>query len=88
MYFMYAIEWRDSCNTGLTAIGVSIAILVILSMILIIIIIVLAWYYKRKSTKQKLYTDSPYSTLSREMGQQIQPQSIQMILLNSMIKYT
>ena len=59
-------------NTGTIAIGVSIAILIILSMtIIIIIIIVLIWCYKRKSTKQKLYTDSPYSTLSGEIGQQI-----------------
>ena len=39
--------------------------------------LLLTWRYKRKFTKQKLYTDSPYSTLSREIGKQIQPQSMQ-----------
>ena len=64
--------------TGIIAIGVSIAILLILSTILIITVVVLVWCYKRRSTKQNLiYTDSPYSTFSRETGQQIQPQSLQ-----------
>ena len=63
--------------TVIIAIGVSIAMLLILSITLIIIVIVLIWNYKRRSTKQKLYTDSSYSTLSRGTGQQIQPQSIQ-----------
>ena len=39
---------------------------------LIIIVTVLVWHCKKKSTKQKLYTDSPYSTPSTEIGQQIQ----------------
>ena len=64
--------------TGVIAIGVSIAILLILSTILIIIVVVLIWCYKRRCTKQNLtYTDSPYSTFSRETGQQIQPQFLQ-----------
>ena len=62
---------------AIIAIGVSIAILLILSTTLIIIVIVLIWNYKRRSAKQKLYTDSSYSTLSRGTGQQIQPQSVE-----------
>ena len=64
--------------TGVNAIGVSIAILLILSIILIITVVVLISCFRRRSTKQNLtYTDSPYSTFSRETGQQIQPQSLQ-----------
>ena len=62
---------------GITAIGVSIAILLILSTALITTVVLLIWSYKRRSAKQN--TDSSYSTLSRGTGpwQQIQPQSIQ-----------
>ena len=61
----------------ITTIGVAIAILLLLSTILVITVVVLIWIYKRRSVKQELYTDSSYSILSRDSGQQIQPQSIQ-----------
>ena len=67
---------QSSSVTVIIAIGVSIAILLILSTTLIIIVIVLIWNYKRRSVKQKLYSDSSYSTLSRGTGQQIQSPSI------------
>ena len=59
---------------SIIAIGVSTAILLILSSTLIITVVVLIWNYKRRSAKQNLYTDTSYTTLSR---QPIQPQSIQ-----------
>ena len=68
---------QSNSITVIIAIGVSIAILLILSTTLIIIVIVLICKYKRRSAKQKLNTDSSYSTLNRETVQQIQPQSIQ-----------
>ena len=68
---------QSNSVTVIIAIGVSIAILLILSTTLIIIVIVLICNYKRRSAKQKLYTDGSYSTLSRGTGQQIQPPSIQ-----------
>ena len=49
----------------------SIAILLTLSTTLIIIVIVLICNYKRRSAKQKLNTDSSYSTLSRGTEQQV-----------------
>ena len=58
-------------NTVIIAIGVSIAILLILSTTLIIIVVVLICNYKRRSAKQKLNTDSSYSTLSRGTEQQV-----------------
>ena len=64
-------------SNGITAIGVSIAILLILSISLIIAVVLLIWSYKRRSAKQNHYTDSSYSTLRRGSGQQIQPWSIQ-----------
>ena len=64
-------------SNGITAIGVSIAILLILSISLIIAVVLLIWSYKRRSAKQNHYTDSSYSTLRRGSGQQIQPWSVQ-----------
>ena len=64
-------------NRDIITIGVSITILLILSTALIIIVVVLIWSYKRRSAKQKLYTDSSYSTLSRGCVQQAQSRSIQ-----------
>ena len=64
-------------STGVIIIGASIAIPLMLSVILIISVIVLIWSYKRRSINRKLYTDSQYSTLSKETGQQIQLKSIQ-----------
>ena len=61
----------------ITAIGVSIVILLILSTILIIIVIALIWSYKRRSAKQKLCTDCSYSTLSRASGPQTRTRSTQ-----------
>ena len=63
--------------TGVIIIGASIAIPLMLSVILIISVIVLIWSYKRRSINRKLYTDSQYSTLSKETGQQIQLKSMQ-----------
>ena len=68
---------QSNSVTVIIAIGVSTAILLILSTTLIIIVVVLICNYKRRSAKQKLYTDSSYSTLNRGTGQQIQPPSIQ-----------
>ena len=62
---------QSSSVTVIIAIGVSIAILLTLSTTLIIIVIVLIWNYKRRSAKQKLNTDSSYSTLSRGTEQQV-----------------
>ena len=61
---------QSSSVTVIIAIGVSIVILLILSTTLIIIAIVLIWNYKRR-VKQKLNTDSSYSTLSRGTEQQV-----------------
>ena len=69
---------QSNTATEIIAIGVSIAILLILSTVVLIIIVVgLLWNYKIRSAKQKLYTDNSYSTLNRQSGQLIQPQSIQ-----------
>ena len=67
----------QNSTSGTIAIGVSIAILIILSTIVTIIAVVLIWSHKRRSTKQNLYTDSSYSTLSRGFRQQIQSQSVE-----------
>ena len=64
-------------SNGITAIGVSIAILLVLSISLIITVVLLIWSYKRRSAKQNHYIDSSYSTLSRGSGRQTQPQSVQ-----------
>ena len=64
-------------TTRIIAIGVSIVILLIVSTILIVIVIVLVWSYKRRSAKQKLYTDCSYSTLSRASGPQTRTRSTQ-----------
>ena len=56
------------------AIGVSIVILLVLSTILIIIVVA---FYKRRSAKQKFYTDCSYSTLSRASGPQTRTRSTQ-----------
>ena len=68
---------QDQSN-NVTAIVASIVILLVLSVTLVIIGVVLIWGYRRKVAKQKLYTDSSYSTLStRGTGQQVQPQHLQ-----------
>ena len=71
------VQSKSVTGNQITAIGMSIAILLIISTILIITVVVLIWSYKRRSAKQNFYTDSSYSTLSRESRQQVQPQSIQ-----------
>ena len=68
---------RGQSKTVIIAIGVSTAIRLILSSALIITVVVPIWSYKRRSAKKELYTDTSYSTLTRESGQQIQPQSVQ-----------
>ena len=72
-----SVVLQSNSATEITAVGVSIALLLVLSTILIVIISLLVWSYKRRSAKQSLLDDSSYSTLSRGSGQQIQPQSIQ-----------
>ena len=62
---------QSSSVTVIIAIGVSIAILLLLSTTLIITVVVLICNYKRRSAKQKLNTDSSYSTLSRGTEQQV-----------------
>ena len=68
---------QSNSATEISAIGVSIALLLVLSTILVVIVSLLVWSYKRRSSKQNFRADSSYSTLSRRSGQQIQPESIQ-----------
>ena len=72
-----SVVLQSNSATEITAVGVSIALLLVLSIILIVIVSLLVWSYKRRSAKQNLLADSSYSTLSRGSGQQIQPLSIQ-----------
>ena len=62
---------QSNSITVIIAIGVSIAILLLLSTTLIITVVVLTCSYKRRSAKQKLNTDSLYSSLSRGTEQQV-----------------
>ena len=71
------VQSKSGTGNQITAIGVTIAILLIISITLIITVVILVWIYKRRAAKQNLYTDSSYSILSRGTGQQTQPQSIQ-----------
>ena len=68
---------RGQSKTAITAIGVSTVILLILSSALIITAVVLIRNHRRRSGKQELDTDAPYSTLNRGSGLQIQLQFIQ-----------
>jgi hypothetical protein len=64
-------------NTAIIAIGLSTVILLIGSSALIITAVVLIRNYRRRSAKQEVNTDASYSTLSRDSGIQVQPQSTQ-----------
>ena len=79
---------RGQSHTAIIAIGVSTVTLLILSSALIITVVVLIWNYRRRSAKQELDTNAPYSTLNRGSELQVQPQSIQQTQMSSTIKYT
>ena len=68
------VQSKSVTGNQITAIGVSIAILLIISITLIITVVVLICSYKRRAAKKKFYTDSSYSTLNRGSGLQVQPQ--------------
>ena len=70
---------RGQSITAIIAILVSTVGLLILSSALIIAVVVIIRSYRRRSAKQKLDTDAPYSKLSlnRGSGLQVQPQSTQ-----------
>ena len=68
---------RGQSNTTIIGIGVSTIGLLILSSALIIAAIVVIRNYRRRSAKQKLNTDAPYSTLNRGSRLQVQPQYTQ-----------
>ena len=70
---------RGQSNTAIIVIVVCTVGLLILSSALIIAAVVIIRNYGRRSAKQKLDTDAPYSTLSlnRGSGLQVQPQYIQ-----------
>ncbi|MCG8623419.1 MAG: hypothetical protein MJE68_15680 [Proteobacteria bacterium] len=70
---------RGQSNTAIIASVVSTVGLLILSSALIIAAVVITRNYRRRSAKQKLDNDAPYSTLSlnRGSGLQVQPQSTQ-----------
>ena len=67
---------RGQPNTAIIAIIVPTVILLILSSALIIAAVtaVVIRNYRRRSAKQKLNTDAPYSTLNRDSWLQVQPQ--------------
>ena len=71
------VQSKSGTGNQIIAFGVSIAILLVISTTIIITIAILVCSYKKRAAKQKLYTDSSYSTLSRGSVQHVQPQSIQ-----------
>ena len=68
---------RSQSNTAIITIVVSTVGLLILSSALIIAAVVVIRNYRRRSAKQQLDTDAPYSTLNRGSRLQVQPQSTQ-----------